>query len=260
MISDRFRLRRRHRQQRAAAFPRLSRRPRRRRPRADRSGLLRPLSRLRRRGRVRAMATTRGVRWNVDADRGLVGAKAVRLEALERDGSVLFPGAADAIRRAAAAVPIAIASGALRRGDPARARSRATWPRCFAAIVAAEDTPASKPAPDPVLCARWHCSRSAACRSMPPRSAWRSRTRAGAWSRRARPGCGRSPCPHIRGGRAGRGLRRSPRSKPCDLDHPRPASVPGNKFTANTNIQVLDSVLFPIEIGPFFLYTFAWRS
>ena len=75
----------------------------------------------------------------------------MRLEALERDASVLFPGAAAAIRRAAAAVPLAIASGALRRRDPARARSRATWPRASPAIVAAEDTPASKPAPDPYL-------------------------------------------------------------------------------------------------------------
>ena len=35
------------------------------------------------------------------------------MEALERDVSVLFPGAEAAIRRAAAAVPMAIASGAL---------------------------------------------------------------------------------------------------------------------------------------------------
>ena len=35
------------------------------------------------------------------------------MEALERDASVLFPGAVEAIQRSAAAVPIAIASGAL---------------------------------------------------------------------------------------------------------------------------------------------------
>jgi hypothetical protein len=39
--------------------------------------------------------------------------QAVRMEALERDASVLFPGAVEAIQRSAAAVPIAIASGAL---------------------------------------------------------------------------------------------------------------------------------------------------
>ena len=44
----------------------------------------------------------------------LVARKAVRLEALERDGSVLFPGARDAIARMAAARPMAIASGALK--------------------------------------------------------------------------------------------------------------------------------------------------
>jgi HAD superfamily hydrolase (TIGR01509 family) len=74
----------------------------------------------------------------------------VRLEALERDVSVLFPGAADAIRRAAAAMPIAIASGA--RGEEIRRLlQRERLSACFTAIVAAEDTPVSKPAPDPYL-------------------------------------------------------------------------------------------------------------
>jgi len=80
----------------------------------------------------------------------LVARKAVRLEILERDTSVLFPGAADAVRRAAAAVPIAIASGA--RGDEIRrALAREELAGCFTGIVAAEDTPLSKPAPDPYL-------------------------------------------------------------------------------------------------------------
>src|SRR5262245_66505392 len=39
--------------------------------------------------------------------------KAIRIEALERDVSILFPGAAAAVRRLAAAVPLAIASGAI---------------------------------------------------------------------------------------------------------------------------------------------------
>jgi len=81
---------------------------------------------------------------------GLVARKAVRLEALERDVSVLFPGAAAAVRRAAAAVPIAIASGA-RGAEIRRALERENLVGCFTAIVAAEDTPLSKPAPDPYL-------------------------------------------------------------------------------------------------------------
>jgi beta-phosphoglucomutase len=74
--------------------------------------------------------------------------KAVRLEELERDVSVLFPGAADAIRRSAEAVPLAIASGAL-GPEIRRVLDAADLTRYFAAIVSAEDTPVSKPAPDP---------------------------------------------------------------------------------------------------------------
>src|SRR5260221_1641883 len=43
----------------------------------------------------------------------LVRQKAVRVEALERDVSVLFPGAAAAVQRLAASVPLAIASGSI---------------------------------------------------------------------------------------------------------------------------------------------------
>ena len=98
-----------------------------------------------------------GVFQAIDAARGawaagdiarLVARKAVRLEELERHVSVLFPGAAAAIRRASAAVPIAIASGA--RGDEIRrVLERERLAGCFTAIVSAEDTPVSKPAPDP---------------------------------------------------------------------------------------------------------------
>jgi beta-phosphoglucomutase len=81
---------------------------------------------------------------------GLVARKAVRLEALERDVSILFPGAAAAVRRAAAAMPIAIASGA-RGAEIRRVLDREDLRACFTAVVAAEDTPVSKPAPDPYL-------------------------------------------------------------------------------------------------------------
>jgi beta-phosphoglucomutase-like phosphatase (HAD superfamily) len=53
-------------------------------------------------------------------------------------------------RRAAAALPIAIASGA--RGDEIRrVLAREELTACFTAIVAAGDTAVSKPAPDPYL-------------------------------------------------------------------------------------------------------------
>jgi beta-phosphoglucomutase len=80
----------------------------------------------------------------------LVADKAVRLEALEHGTSLLFPGAADAIRRAAATVPIAIASGA--RGEEIRrVLTREHLAGYFTVVVATEDTPVSKPAPDPYL-------------------------------------------------------------------------------------------------------------
>ena len=101
-------------------------------------------------GVFRALGAERGLKWTTERVIELVARKAVRMEALERDVSVLFPGAEDAIRRAAAVVPVAIASGALGM-EIRRVLDRAHLTPCFQAIVAAEDTPASKPAPDPYL-------------------------------------------------------------------------------------------------------------
>jgi HAD superfamily hydrolase (TIGR01509 family) len=101
-------------------------------------------------GVFQAVGAQRHAGWTSARIGELVADKAVRLEALEHGGSVLFPGAADAISRAAAAVPIAIASGA--RGDEIRRLlAREHLARYFTAIVSAEDTPVSKPAPDPYL-------------------------------------------------------------------------------------------------------------
>ena len=77
-----------------------------------------------------------------------VAQKAVRLEALERGVSVLFPGAREAIARVAHAVPIAIASGALRE-EIMRVLEHAHLTGFFSVVVAAGDTPASKPDPAP---------------------------------------------------------------------------------------------------------------
>jgi HAD superfamily hydrolase (TIGR01509 family) len=99
-------------------------------------------------GALRAIGADYGRSWTIDHVAELVIKKAARVEALERDVPVLFPGAEAAIRRAADAVPLAIASGALGR-EIRRVLDRADLTRYFAAIVAAEDTPASKPASDP---------------------------------------------------------------------------------------------------------------
>ena len=99
-------------------------------------------------GAFRAIAKDRGRTWSPAELTSLTADKAERMEVLERDASVLFPGAADAIRRAAAAVPIAIASGAL-GAEIRRVLDGASLTHHFKAIVAAEDTAASKPAPDP---------------------------------------------------------------------------------------------------------------
>lgn len=101
--------------------------------------------------------------WDARHVANLVAKKAERMEVLlsgvsevpEFDKvadnvSVLFPGAADAVRRAAAAVPIAIASGAL-GAEIRHVLNREGLIDYFGAIVGAEDASKSKPAPDPYL-------------------------------------------------------------------------------------------------------------
>ena len=80
----------------------------------------------------------------------LIRVKGQRFEALAGQGEALFPGAADCIRRVAAAVPIAIASGAL-APEIETVLHAAGLRRHFRAVVASGDTPRSKPAPDPYL-------------------------------------------------------------------------------------------------------------
>jgi beta-phosphoglucomutase len=101
-------------------------------------------------GVFEAIGADRGVQWPDGRVQALVDRKAVRLEVLEREHSVLFPGVAAAIERLAAAGPLAIASGAL-KDEIARVLVREDLARYFTAVVGAEDTPASKPAPDPYL-------------------------------------------------------------------------------------------------------------
>jgi len=99
-------------------------------------------------GVFKAVAAEGGRSWSMDRVEELVRLKAVRIERLEQDGSALFRGADAAIRRVAALVPLAIASGAL-GAEIRRVLDRERLTPCFKAIVAAEDTPVSKPAADP---------------------------------------------------------------------------------------------------------------
>ena len=111
---DRVRLRRRHRQQRAASPQPFSRRSP-RRHRADRGRVLRALSGLRRCGDVRgagAGSRHRDERCARDGAGGAQG-RAHAGACCARD-RCCFPARLEFIREAAAAVPIAIASGALR--------------------------------------------------------------------------------------------------------------------------------------------------
>jgi HAD superfamily hydrolase (TIGR01509 family) len=78
----------------------------------------------------------------------LVAKKGACVQNLLRAGEVLFPGAADFIREAAAAVPIAIASGA-QRHEIEEILDATELRRHFVEIVAAGDTPQGKPSPQP---------------------------------------------------------------------------------------------------------------
>jgi beta-phosphoglucomutase len=99
-------------------------------------------------GAFMAIAQDRGLRWSIQDVDELVRRKAVCLAKLEHHMSVLFPGAAQAVRRLSERVPLAIASGAL-RAEIMRTLERERLDGHFACVVAAEDTPVSKPAPEP---------------------------------------------------------------------------------------------------------------
>jgi beta-phosphoglucomutase len=99
-------------------------------------------------GAFRAIAADAGVTLDDEKIAGLTGQKAVRLEELERGASVLFPGAREAIQRMARHGPIAIASGAI-RPEIVRVLEREDLLSLFPVLVAAGDTPASKPDPAP---------------------------------------------------------------------------------------------------------------
>ena len=99
-------------------------------------------------GMFEALGRDRGMSMQSARVAELVARKGDRMQDLMRSGSVLFPGALEFIREAAAAVPIAIASGALRH-EIDEIIDAAGVADLFATIVAAGDTPESKPSPAP---------------------------------------------------------------------------------------------------------------
>jgi beta-phosphoglucomutase len=99
-------------------------------------------------GLFHQLSADRGLGWDDAHVAELIGRKGAELQALLQAGAVLFPGAAAFIREAAAAVPIAIASGALRH-EILEILDAAGLGRLFATVVASGDTPESKPSPAP---------------------------------------------------------------------------------------------------------------
>lgn len=101
-----------------------------------------------------------GVFRHVSADQGLpfdaatidrlVVEKGHRYETLTAAGEMLYPGVDAFVRGAAARVPLAVASGAMTR-EIEDVLGRAGLRACFVTVVGADQTPASKPAPDPYL-------------------------------------------------------------------------------------------------------------
>jgi beta-phosphoglucomutase len=106
-------------------------------------------------GMLQAMARDRALPWTDRHITALVARKGVKLQAMLEGDEVLFPGAAAFVRAAAAEVPIAIASGALRH-EIVQIVNAAGLGDLFTAIVASGDTPESKPSPAPYLLAFDH--------------------------------------------------------------------------------------------------------
>jgi len=101
-------------------------------------------------GAFHAIAKDAGQTFSERDIADLVASKALRLEELEKSGSVLFPGAREAITRLAATWPVAIASGAL-KAEILRVLDHEGLRSLIPIVVSAEDTPASKPDPAPYL-------------------------------------------------------------------------------------------------------------
>ena len=98
----------------------------------------------------RTLAARRGLGWS-DADiTKIIQRKTLIFDDIIASVEVLYPEAAACVERLSAAMPIGIASGALRH-EIVAILTRAGLLGSFRFIVAAGDTPAGKPAPDPYV-------------------------------------------------------------------------------------------------------------
>jgi beta-phosphoglucomutase len=118
-------------------------------------------------GVFHALSRDRGLEMDGDQVATLVVRKGRKLQEMLHAGDVLFPGALEFIRAAAAEVPIAIASGALRHEILEIIEPAGVAP-LFGAIVASGDTPESKPSPAPYRLA-FELLRQKAGRPLDPR-------------------------------------------------------------------------------------------
>jgi beta-phosphoglucomutase-like phosphatase (HAD superfamily) len=99
-------------------------------------------------GVFKAIGRDHDIPMNAARVESLIQRKGERYEALAAAGEMVFPGAADFIRAAAAVVPIAIASGALTH-EIEDVLDRAGLGPLFPVIVGADQTEHSKPHPEP---------------------------------------------------------------------------------------------------------------
>ncbi|MGH9200365.1 MAG: HAD family hydrolase [Vicinamibacterales bacterium] len=99
-------------------------------------------------GVFRAIGVDHDIPMSAARLESLIQRKGQRYEELASAGQMLFPGAADFIRSAAAVVPIAIASGALTH-EIEEALERSGLLAHFPVIVGADQTERSKPHPEP---------------------------------------------------------------------------------------------------------------
>jgi beta-phosphoglucomutase len=99
-------------------------------------------------GVFKALAEHKGLPLDAGRMQQLIARKGERYESLAAAGDMLFPGAADFIRTAAATLPIAIASGALTH-EIEEVLDRAGLRSLFPIIVGADQTERSKPDPQP---------------------------------------------------------------------------------------------------------------
>lgn len=99
-------------------------------------------------GLLQALTVDRAIPMSDRQMRHLVERKGTHLQQMLHEGHVLFPGAAEFIRAAAAEVPIAIASGALKT-EILEIIGAAGIRDLFTTIVASGDTTQSKPSPAP---------------------------------------------------------------------------------------------------------------